>query len=112
MTLCFKLVSRGGQTGGQFVDNTIQTTDKIGNEQQLKQLKRQHGHLLNRPHNPKVGGSNPSPAIQRLKAAFFSFGRKTSSVRFGPGLHGNLGGLRREVVQAFLKDEVLLFFEH
>ncbi len=45
-----------------LVDNTIQRPNKIGNEQQLKRLKRQHGQLLNRPHNPKVGGSNPSPA--------------------------------------------------
>ena len=46
-----------------LVSGKCQKRDKIRYYQQRKRLKKQHEQKLNCPHNPKVGGSNPSPAI-------------------------------------------------
>ena len=46
-----------------LVDNTDPKRSRMRQCGEAKRLKRQHGQKLNQPHNPKVGGSNPSPAI-------------------------------------------------
>jgi hypothetical protein len=55
--------------GGQLVAKQVATTRrqpaKAANQEKRKRLKRQHRQSLNRTHNPpKVGGSNPPPAIE------------------------------------------------
>jgi hypothetical protein len=60
------------KSGGQFVVNLVanwvvnmdQESDKKSHSALSKWLKRQHGEIKDRPYNPKVGGSNPSPAIE------------------------------------------------
>src|SRR5437016_2097081 len=48
-----------------LVDNTVQKPTKNSKSGEAKRLKGQHGRNQSRPHNPKVGGSNPSPAIRK-----------------------------------------------
>ncbi len=65
-----------------LVDNKLQPRDKTDYQQLDKRLKEQHGKQLSRPHNPKVGGSNPSPAIEgRLEAALFHCDRTRDAAR-------------------------------
>jgi len=58
-----------------------QTVGNIREQETTKLLKRKSERICGCPHNPKVGGSNPSPAIDDsasykkkggLKAAFFN----------------------------------------
>jgi len=53
-----------------LVDNSGQTPGKTEDQEERKRLKKQHEQISKCPHNPKVGGSNPSPAIssRKLKA--------------------------------------------
>ena len=66
-----------------FVANKCQKSGKNRQSALTNWLKRQHGQILDRPHNPKVGGSNPSPAIKAADlAAFFSWGYEHSFLIF------------------------------
>jgi len=46
-----------------LVDNSGQTPGKTEDQEERKRLKKQHEQISKCPHNPKVEGSNPSPAI-------------------------------------------------
>src|SRR5688500_20324435 len=57
--------SRIRDSAQQFVASLVasnfQTTLKASNSGRHRRLIKQQRQSLNRPHNPKVGGSNPSP---------------------------------------------------
>ena len=55
-----------------MVGKRLQKPAKMAQNALRKRLKRQHGQNFKSTHNPKVGGSNPSPAIWRNNFTFFS----------------------------------------